>query len=33
VKEFLRVAAALEPQAQSSLASSIIANVLSSQNR
>lgn len=33
VKEFLRVAVTLEPQAQSSLASSIIATVLSSQNR
>lgn len=33
VKEFLRVAARLEPHAQSSLASSIIATVLSSQDR
>jgi enoyl-CoA hydratase/carnithine racemase len=33
VKEYLRHAARLEPDAQSSLASSIIATVLSSQNR
>jgi hypothetical protein len=33
VKEYLRHTAHLEPDAQSSLASSIIATVLSSQNR